>query len=389
MQDELPGKMKSEREIKDAKSKGRVGMNYSLDQLLELVSESGASDLVISAGAAPQLRVNGLLEPVEEMVLEPSDTEELVHSTLTEEQIEALHETRSLDFSREFEGLARFRFNVFYQKDTLGLAARIIPFEIPGFEELGLPPIVRDFADRPHGLVLITGPAGSGKSTTLAAMLDYINQHRSYHIITIEDPIEYLHFHNKSIIEQREVGTDARSFAEALRCVFRQTPDVIMVGEMRDLETMELALTLAETGHLILGTLHTQDTTHSINRVADLFPHSQQEQVYAQLSLVLQGVICQQLLLTGDGERRVLACEIMNANDAIRNLIRDAEVQQIYSVLQTGHGEGMRTMNESLLELCATGLVDTELAMRRSPRPKELYSMLRYRKILKQPAHSK
>ncbi|MCF7854678.1 MAG: type IV pilus twitching motility protein PilT [Candidatus Pacebacteria bacterium] len=356
-------------------------MEYTLDQLLELVHETGASDLILSVGAVPQVRVNGLLQPAGEKDLTAGDTEALVYSALTDEQMEKLHVERSLDFSREFEGLARFRFNVFFQKDCLALAARIIPFDIPGFEELGLPPIVRDFAMRPNGLVLITGPAGSGKSTTQAAMIDYINNHRQYHIVSIEDPIEYLHFHKHCIIDQREIGTDARSFSEALRCVFRQTPDVIMVGEMRDLETVELAMTLAETGHLILGTLHTQDTTHSINRVADLFPHSQQEQVYAQLSLVLQGVISQQLIITKDGQRRVLATEVLNSNDAIRNLIRETEVQQIYSILQAGRAEGMHTMNEALLELCASDLIEIELALRRSPRPKELYNMLEYRQL--------
>jgi twitching motility protein PilT len=259
---------------------------------------------------------------------------------------------------------------------------RLIPQIIPSFEELGLPPIIRDFALCPHGLILVTGPAGSGKSTTLAAMLDYINSHRAHHIVCIEDPIEYVHDHRHSTIEQREIGSDARTFSEALRSVFRQSPDVIMLGEMRDLETMQLALSLAETGHLILATLHTQDTSHAINRVVDAFPPSQQPQVYVQLALVLQGVISQQLILSEDRTRRVLAFEIMKVNHAIRNLIRECEVQQIYSVLQTGKAEGMTTMNETLTNLYRLDLINRDTALMRSPHPKELRRLLEYKSSL-------
>jgi len=291
---------------------------------------------------------------------------------LGEERMAQLAAQRSLDISKGVEGLSRFRFNFFYQRDAIAAAIRAIPFAIPPFEELGLPPIVREFAMRPHGLVLITGPAGMGKSTTLAAMLDHINQHRRVHVVCIEDPIEYLHHHKQSVIEQREIGTDALSFTDALRSVFRQSPDVIMVGEMRDLETMQLALSLAETGHLILATLHTQDTTHAVNRIVDVFPPAQQQQVYTQLSMVLVGVVSQLLIFTRDGSRRVPACEVLNVNHAIRNLIREQQVQQIYSVIQTGKSEGMTTMNDSLRELCTCGLIDATVALSRSPRPKEL-----------------
>lgn len=287
-----------------------------------------------------------------------------------------LRRNKNLDLSKGFEGLCRFRFNIYYQRDSVAIAVRAIPFEIPRFETLGLPTIVRDFAMKPHGLVLITGPAGSGKSTTLAAMIEYINTHRRVHVVCIEDPIEYLHHHGKSVVDQREIGEDVHTFADALRSVFRQSPDVIMVGEMRDLETMQLALSLAETGHLILATLHTQDTTHAINRVVDIFPAAQQQQIYTQLSLVLVGVVSQQLLPTLDGTRRVMACEVMNVNQAIRNLIREMQIQQIYSVVQTGRTDGMITMNDSLKALVDSRAIDRELALSRSPRPKELERQL-------------
>ena len=336
----------------------------------------GASDLLLTAGATPQFRIQGPLEPYGSHVLTDEDTQELVHALLSPPEIERLERERSLDFARGYDGLSRFRINAYYQRDSLAMAIRMIPFEIPSFETLGLPQIVREFADRPHGLVLVTGPAGMGKSTTMAAMIDHINSTRRVHVVCIEDPIEYLHAHRESLIAQREVEVDTASFTEALRSVFRQSPDVIMIGEMRDLETMQLALTLAETGHLIFGTLHTQDTTHAINRIVDVFPPDQQQQIYIQLSMVLVGVISQQLLPTMDGKRRVLACEVMNVNNAIRNLIREMQIQQIYSVIETGSAEGMMTMNESLFKLFDAGQIDAELAMRRSPRPRELARVL-------------
>jgi twitching motility protein PilT len=338
--------------------------------------ERKASDLLLTVGTPPRLRINGFLETVGCELLDAAMMVEIAKSVLDAGQFEVLQKRKSLDMSRGFVGLSRFRFNFYYQRDSIAMAVRSISFEIPAFDTLGLPEIVMEFALRPHGLVLITGPAGAGKSTTLAAMLDYINTTRPVHVVCIEDPIEYLHHHKMSMIEQREIGQDAHSFADALHSVFRQSPDVIMVGEMRDLDTIQLALSLAETGHLILGTLHTQDTTHAINRIVDVFPPAQQSQIYTQLSMVLVGVISQQLLITSDGLGRVLAAEVLNVNQAIRNLIREMQVQQIYSVIQTGRREGMMTMNDSLKMLCDRGMVDYSTAMSRSPRPKELAKML-------------
>ncbi len=348
----------------------------SMDSLLQDMQRLQASDLLLTAGTAPTYRINGDLQAIEGPPLAPEDTDRLAHALLNDSEFQRLRAQRSLDLSRGYEGLSRFRFNVYYQRDSIAMAVRMIPFRIPSFTELGLPPIVAEFASRPHGLVLITGPAGSGKSTTLAAMIDFINSQRSVHVMCIEDPIEYLHHHRRSVIEQREVNSDAGSFAEALRSVFRQSPDVIMIGEMRDLETMQLAMTLAETGHLILGTLHTQDTTHAVNRLVDSFPPAQQQQIYVQLSLVLVGVIAQQLLPSRDGTRRVLATEVMHVNNAMRTLIREGQSQQIYSVLETGRSTGMMTMNDSLLELCRREEVDADTALRRSPRPRELERLL-------------
>ena len=347
-----------------------------LEFLLKEMWARKASDLLLTVGTAPRLRVHGLLEAVGSEVLDASDMERIAFSVLDAEQIKALQVQKSYDMSRGYVGLSRFRFNFFYQRDSIAMAVRVIPFQIPSFESLKLPEMVKEFASRPHGLVLITGPAGSGKSTTLAAMLDYINTTRPVHVVCLEDPIEYLHHHKMSAIEQREIGQDAHSFADALHSVFRQSPDVIMVGEMRDLETIQLALSLAETGHLILGTLHTQDTTHAINRIVDVFPPAQQSQIYTQLSMVLVGVVAQQLLITSNADGRVLAAEVLNVNQAIRNLIREMQVQQIYSAIQTGRREGMITMNDSLKRLCDGGIVDMSVALSRSPRPKELEKML-------------
>ena len=349
---------------------------WTIEMLLEKVASAGGSDLILTAGVPPQIKVLGNLHAVDDRPLAAPETEALGLSILNETQRNTLFHNRSVDLSKGFQGLNRFRFNVFYQRGAIALVARLIPYRSPSFGELGLPPIVKQFALCPHGLVLVTGPAGSGKSTTLAAMIEHINTQRSAHIICLEDPIEYLHTHRQSIIEQREIYEDAPSFANALQAVFRQSPDVIMVGEMRDLETMQLALTLAETGHLILGTLHTQDTTHAINRIVDIFPPSHQQQVYTQLSMVLSGIISQALLVTADLSRRVLACEVLHVNNAIGNLIRERQLQQVYSVIQTGKAEGMVTMNESLRRLVAEGKIDQDLAMERSPRPRELARML-------------
>ena len=349
---------------------------WTIEELLGKVSSSGGSDLILTSGAPPKLKILGVMHSVGDQPLSEEETRTLGLSVLNEAQRAILEDKRSVDLSKGFPGLNRFRFNVFYQRGTLALVARLIPYRIPSFAELGLPPIVQQFALCPHGLVLVTGPAGSGKSTTLAAMIEYINRNRSLHVVCLEDPIEYLHAHGKCLIEQREIYDDAPSFAVALQAVFRQSPDVIMVGEMRDLETMQLALTLAETGHLIFGTLHTQDTTHAINRIVDIFPPAHQQQVYTQLSMVLSGIISQALLLTTDQSRRVLACEVLHVNNAIGNLIRERQLQQIYSVIQTGKSEGMMTMNESLRRLVAEGKIDQDVALERSPRPRELARML-------------
>jgi twitching motility protein PilT len=314
----------------------------SIRDRLAVMSERNASDLILTVDAPPQYRVLGELKSSDEQPLTQEEIAGLVLPLLTPVQQQELEQDRAVDFSHGFPGLTRFRFNVFYQRGSLAAAIRLIPHRIPSFEELGLPDMARDLALRPHGLVLVTGPAGSGKSTTLAAMIDYINDMRHVHVVCIEDPIEYLHSHRRSTVEQREIGDDAPSFSKALRSVFRQSPDVIMIGEMRDLETMQMALTLAETGHLILATLHTQDTVHAIHRIVDVFPPAHQQQVYTQLSMVLTGVLSQSLLMTADQARRVLACEVMNVNNAIRNLIRERQLQQVYSVIQTGRGEGMQ-----------------------------------------------
>ena len=346
-------------------------MNISLEDLIGQMQTTGASDLILTAGAAPQLRINGLLQSVGTLALRPEDTRGIAEYLLNPKQQELFHESKNLDISKEFQNDMRCRINFFMQKDAFAIAIRNIPVIIPSFEALGLPEIVKDFAVQPHGLVLITGPAGSGKSTTLATMIDFINQTRRVHVVCLEDPIEYVHAHHRSVIEQREIGTDARTFNEALRGVFRQSPDVIMVGEMRDLETIQLVLTLAETGHLILATLHSQDTSHAINRMVDIFPAGQQEQIYMQLSLVLVGVISQQLIITSDRQRRVLAYEVLRVTPAVRNLIRERQIQQIYSVVETSQTEGMVTMNEILRRLHSQKLIEFDEAFSHSPRPKE------------------
>ena len=348
-----------------------------IQELLEHVCKEEASDLILTVGLPPQLRVLGDLQAIGSDPLTQADVATHCMGLLTEEQKGVLMTRKSIDFSKGFPGLSRFRFNVFHQRGSLALAARRIPFDIPDFESLGLPAATCSrLALKPHGLVLVTGAAGSGKSTTLASMIDYINRHRPVHIICLEDPIEYLHQHRKSTVEQREMYEDTPSFETALRDVFRQSPDVIMVGELRDTESMQLALTLAETGHLVLGTLHTQDAVQAVSRIMNFFPSSRQEQGFAQLSMVLSGVISQILLRTVDSTRRVLACEVMLASTAVRNLIRERQLQQLYSTIQTGGDAGMVTMNESLYRLVGRGLVDPASALERSPRPAELERML-------------
>ena len=343
-----------------------------MHNLLETITHRDASDLILTAGAKPQMRVSGILMPVNENVLTARDVFELGYNMISPAKREELTAARCLEFSYDCEGISRFRVSMYFQREALAIAVRRIPDIIPSFAQLGLPDIILDFSNEPHGLILITGPAGSGKSTTLAAMIDHINTTRSMHVICIEDPIEYLHAHRMSIIDQREIGSDAPTFTAALRSVFRQSPDVIMIGEMRDLETMQLALTLAETGHLILATLHTQDATHSINRMVDSFPSDQQRQIYVQLSMVLRGVISQRLVLSKDRSKRVLAYETMRVTNAISNMIREMTIEQIYSSIQTGASNGMCTMNDSLAHLYSRGLIDRETAFRHSPRIKEL-----------------
>jgi len=348
----------------------------SIDQLFRCVHKEKASDLILTEGVPPQARINGLLESLDFETLSPRKTKELAYSILTKQQIDIFEKEKDLGFSYVMEELCRFRVNIYIQRGSVALTARLIPFEIPTFESLGLPEIIKDFALRSHGLFIMSGPVGCGKSTTLAAMVDYINSTKRAHVICIEDPIEYLHRSRMSAIDQREIGCDALSFAQALRSVFRQNPDIIMIGEIRDLETMQLALTLAETGHLILATLHTQDAASAINRIVDVFPATQQEQIRVQLAMALIGVVVQRLIPDTEKSGLVLACEIMNVNDAIRSLIRDNQPQQIYSVIQTGKADGMVSINNALEELFKSGRITLEDAIANSSRPKDLLKRL-------------
>jgi twitching motility protein PilT len=346
------------------------------DLLMEVVARK-ASDLHVTAGAHPTIRVRGRLTPLEDYPkLSGTDTREIIYSILTGDQRQRLETNWQLDFAYSIPGHARFRVNAYFQRGALGAAFRLIPFGLSSIEELGLPAAVHEFTRRPRGFVLVTGPTGSGKSTSLAAMIDEINNTREEHIMTIEDPIEFLHSHKKCIVNQRELGADAKSFSEALKAALRQDPDVILVGEMRDLETISTALTAAETGHLVFATLHTQDTAQTIDRVIDVFPAHQQGQVRVQMSVALQGIVTQQLLPTSDGAGRVVACEVLVPNPAVRNLIREGKTHQIYSVLQTSSAAGMQTMDSSLASLVREGLISHKLAESRSTTPDELNRLL-------------
>lgn len=332
-------------------------------ELLKIGMEKRASDIHITVGVPPILRIDGKLTPLDMEPLKPSNTKDLVYNTLSESLIQQLEKEGELDTSFSSPGIGRYRVNAYKQRGSYAMALRIIPLEIPSMESLGLPAVIKDLARLPRGLILVTGPTGSGKSTTLAAMVDLINKERNCHIITLEDPIEYLHKHNKSIVNQREIGIDSYSFANALRAALRQDPDVILVGEMRDLETISIALTAAETGHLVLSTLHTVGSAKTIDRIIDVFPPHQQQQVRVQLSTVIQAIISQQLLPKANGDGRVAAFEVMIATPAIRNLIREEKIHQIDTAIQTGAKHQMQTMDNSLLDLYRRGLISRETAL--------------------------
>src|SRR5690349_18674242 len=346
------------------------------DLLLEVI-ERNASDLHLTAGAHPTVRVRGRLQPLEDYpVMTTEQTRETVYSILSNDQRQRLETDWQIDFAYAIPGRARFRVNAYYQRSAIGAAFRLIPFSIKTVDELGLPLVLHELAKRPRGFVLVTGPTGSGKSTSLAAVIDEINSTREEHIMTIEDPIEFLHGHKKCIVNQREIGSDASSFAAGLKSALRQDPDVILVGEMRDLETIHTALTAAETGHLVFATLHTQDAPQSIDRMIDVFPAHQQQQVRVQLSVALQGVVTQTLLPNADGSGRVVACEVLVPTPAVRNLIREGKTHQIYSTMQTGAASGMQTMDTALATLVRAGKITQRVAEGASSTPDELRRLM-------------
>jgi twitching motility protein PilT len=352
-------------------------MAVTLSELLKKMIEVSGSDLHITTNSPPQIRVHGHLVPLDMPLLSAAETKQLAYSVLTDTQKHRFEENLELDFSFGIKGLARFRGNCFNQRGAVGAVFRVIPFEIKGFNQLNLPPIVAKLCEKPRGLILVTGPTGSGKSTTLAAMIDKINQDRHDHIITIEDPIEFVHSHKNCLVNQREVHSDTKSFSNALRASLREDPDVVLIGEMRDLETIEAALRIAETGHLTFGTLHTNSAASTINRIIDVFPSHQQSQIRAQLSLVLEGICCQSLLPKVGGQGRAMAMEIMVPNAAIRNLIREDKIHQIYSAMQSGQDKfGMQTFNQSLATLYFQKQITLETALQRSSLPDELQDII-------------
>jgi len=349
----------------------------TLPELLNALVDLKGSDLHITTNTPPQVRVHGHLQTLDLPVLGPAETKALAYSVLTDSQKKRFEETLELDFSFGIRGLARFRCNVFNQRGAVAAVYRVIPETIRSFQELGRPPVLATLAERPRGLVLVTGPTGSGKSTTLAAMIDKINTERREHILTIEDPIEYIHQHKGCLVNQREVHSDTHGFANALRAALREDPDIVLIGELRDLETIESALRVAETGHLTFATLHTNSAAQTINRIIDVFPSHQQGQIRTQLSLVLEGIVCQALLPKADGTGRVMALEVMVPTPAIRNLIRDDKVHQIYSTMQTGQEKlGMQTMNQSLATLCQRRLISVDAALNASSNKDELEQMI-------------
>ncbi len=341
------------------------------DYLMDAV-EMGASDLHITVGVPPMCRVSGKVQPLDYPPFTANRTREVIYDILSDDQRQRLEGTLELDFSYTVPRVARFRVNVYFQRGSMGAAFRTIPHEIKSFGDLGLPKAIEDMTEKPRGLILVTGPTGSGKSTTLASMIDRINETRNEHIMSVEDPIEFLHNHKKCIINQREVNQDTKSFANALKHVLRQDPDVILVGEMRDLETISLAVTAAETGHLVFGTLHTQDAPQTVDRIIDVFPSHQQSQIRTQLANAIQGIITQTLIPKREGKGRTVACEILAPTPGVRNLIREGKNHQIYSAMQTGGKFGMQTMDAALVELVRRGEISREEAERRSTNPEEL-----------------
>ncbi|MBA2630903.1 MAG: type IV pilus twitching motility protein PilT [Thermoleophilaceae bacterium] len=351
-------------------------MEFDFADVLMQVMERNASDLHLTAGSPPLIRYHGQLHALDYPVLTPQVTREVIYSILTNDQRQKLENEWQIDLAYSIPGRARFRVNAYFQRASMSAAFRLIPQNMPKLQTLGLPKTLEDFTKKPRGFVLVTGPTGSGKSTTLAAMIDLINDTRHEHILTIEDPIEFLHMHKKCIVNQRELGADAKSFAAALKAGLRQDPDVILVGEMRDLETISTALTAAETGHLVFATLHTQDTAQTVDRIVDVFPPSQQQQVRVQLSVALQGIVTQQLLPLASGSGRCVATEVLVPTPAVRNLIREGKTHQIYSALQTGAQFGMQTMDTSLAELVRDGKISRTLAESRSGAPEELRRLM-------------
>jgi twitching motility protein PilT len=350
----------------------------TLPELLQYTLQAGASDLHLTSSVPAQVRVDGTLRPVDDVILSPADTKRLAYSVMTDSQKHRFEEQWEIDFSFGIAGLCRFRANIFNQRNNVSAVFRIIPFEIKNFKTLQLAPVVESLCEKPRGLILVTGPTGSGKSTTLAAMIDKINQERHEHILTIEDPIEFIHANKSCIVNQREVGLDTHSFSDALRVALREDPDVVLVGEMRDLETVESALRIAETGHLTLATLHTNTAASTINRVVDIFPAGQQPQIRAQLSLVLEGILCQTLIPRMNSNGRSMAMEILIPTMAVRNLIREDKIHQIYSAMQTGQEKyGMQTLNQSLAHLVLTQQITQEDALNKSSSPDELLDLIR------------
>jgi twitching motility protein PilT len=351
--------------------------HFDFADVLTRMAEEKASDVHLSSGFAPAIRIRGRIVPLEEYgPLSPQQTRDTVYSMLNDDQRKRFESNKQLDLAYAVPGVARFRVNCFFQRGSISAAFRRIPHEIPQLEELGLPQILGEMTRKPRGFVLVTGPTGSGKSTSLAAMIDIINREREEHILTIEDPIEFLHTHKQCIVNQREIGADADDFSLALKSALREDPDVILVGEMRDLETMSTALTAAETGHLVFATLHTQSTAQTVDRIIDVFPAEQQKQVRMQLSIALQGIVTQQLLPTADGTGRVVACEVLVPTPAVRNLIREGKTHQIYSALQTSGSLGMQTMDAHLAQLTRMGRITRKLAEQRATVPEELKRLL-------------